>query len=124
MQFADPLINGNNNVEMARDALHDKEAYQIIGGFLSPVCDAYGKSGLIESRYRLEMCRLAVQDSDWISVDGWESEQSQYQRTIEVLGSLQARLSSRFPSVQVMFLAGADLVQSFRVPGLWTADDV
>jgi len=109
---------------MARDALHDKEAYQVIGGFLSPVCDAYEKTGLVESRHRLEMCRLAMQDSDWIAVDGWESGQSRYQRTIEVLDSLQTRLNARLSGVQVMFLAGADLVQSFRVPGLWAADDV
>ncbi|PJF17880.1 Nucleotidylyl transferase [Paramicrosporidium saccamoebae] len=109
---------------MARDALHDKEIYQVVGGFMSPVSDEYQKVGLEPSRHRLEMCRLAVAGSDWIDVDEWESCQSSYQRTVQVLGSLQERLDEYGGGARVMLLAGADLIKSFETPGLWAPEDV
>jgi nicotinamide mononucleotide adenylyltransferase len=110
--------------EMARDALHDKESYQVVGGFLSPVSDEYKKPGLERSSHRLEMCRLAVADSDWLEVDDWESDQPTYQRTIQVLNSLQERMDTFGGGARVMLLAGADLIKSFEMPGLWSDEDV
>ena len=109
---------------MARDALHDTGKFQIIGGFLSPVSDEYKKTGLVAAKHRLEMCRLAVRDSDWVNVDAWETEQSSYSPSLRVLSSLKLRLDKVCSGVQVMFLAGADLVKSFEVPGLWSTADV
>jgi nicotinamide mononucleotide adenylyltransferase len=69
----------------------------IIGGFLSPVTDAYKKEvnyhilpslhcqGLVSAAHRVKMCELAAESSDWVAVDKWESEQSEYQTTIAVL---------------------------------------
>lgn len=108
---------------MAKDTLHDTEEYQVVGGFLSPVSDFYNKSGLAPAQDRLAMCRLAIADSTWIEVDSWESHQTTYQRTLQVLDSLQERLSSLIPNVKVMFLAGADLIQSFSIPDLWSEQD-
>ena len=28
------------------------------------------------------MCKRAVEDSDWINVDGWEADKDEYQRTV------------------------------------------
>lgn len=109
---------------MARDALHDKEGFQVVGGYISPVSDYYHKSGLIESTHRIAMCQLAVDDSEWISVDEFESQQENYSRTIQVLDAIQARIDSIVQGPRVVLLAGADLIKSFGTPGLWAAEDV
>ena len=57
--------------ELARDALR-AEGYDVLGGLISPVHDAYGKAGLAPMADRLAMCSLAVASSDWVAVDGWE----------------------------------------------------
>lgn len=59
--------------------------YQVIGGIISPVNDNYGKKDLVAARHRVAMARLALQTSDWIRVDSWESEQAQWMETIKVL---------------------------------------
>lgn len=105
---------------MARDALEDDGRFQVVGGLLSPVSDQYRKTGLVPVVHRLEMCHLAVKDSPWIEVDAWEAQQEVYKTTIQVLTSLKGRLP---PGLQVMLLAGADLIKTFEVPGLWAAED-
>lgn len=57
----------------------------MIGGIISPVNDNYGKKDLVAARHRVAMARLALQTSDWIRVDSWESEQAQWVETIKVL---------------------------------------
>jgi hypothetical protein len=39
------------------------------------------KQGLAHAHHRVEMCKRAVESSDWIMVDGWESSKDEYQRT-------------------------------------------
>lgn len=58
--------------------------YQVVRGIISPVGDGYKKKGLIEARHRVEMVRLATEDSDWISVDSWESLQPEWVETAKV----------------------------------------
>ncbi|KAL9610179.1 MAG: hypothetical protein Q9167_005107 [Letrouitia subvulpina] len=50
--------------------------YEIIGGYLSPVSDAYRKAGLVPSIHRIQMIKLAVEDS-WMDVDDWEGIQKE-----------------------------------------------
>lgn len=59
--------------------------YQVIEGIISPVNDSYGKKDLVASHHRVAMARLALQTSDWIRVDSWESEQPQWMETVKVL---------------------------------------
>uniref|UniRef100_A0A8I5YMD0 tRNA-uridine aminocarboxypropyltransferase n=2 Tax=Pongo abelii TaxID=9601 RepID=A0A8I5YMD0_PONAB len=59
--------------------------YQVIQGIISPVNDNYGKKDLAASHHRVAMARLALQTSDWIRVDPWESEQAQWMETVKVL---------------------------------------
>lgn len=40
----------------------------LVGGFMSPVNDSYGKAGLLPAAQRLEMCQLAASSSDLIMV--------------------------------------------------------
>lgn len=106
---------------MARDHLADHDI-QVIGGFVSPVNDAYKKPGLISASHRIEMCKLALLHHDWVQVDCWEAEQPDWQTTVQVLSSLKQRLV-KFDGVRVMLVSGADLVHSFQVPGLWATED-
>eukprot|EP00898_Chlorokybus_atmophyticus_P007187 jgi/Chlat1/746/Chrsp104S08609 len=57
--------------ELARDEL-ELRGFDVIGGYLSPVNDAYGKKGLVAGHHRLAMCERAVADSTWLMVDRWE----------------------------------------------------
>ncbi|XP_032925178.1 retinol-binding protein 5 isoform X2 [Catharus ustulatus] len=71
--------------ELARDHLHQTGRYQVIEGIMSPVSDNYGKKGLVSARHRVAMAKLALETSDWIRVDPWESEQDTWTETVKVL---------------------------------------
>nr|XP_051674618.1 nicotinamide/nicotinic acid mononucleotide adenylyltransferase 3 isoform X4 [Oryctolagus cuniculus] len=71
--------------EVARDHLHQTGKYQVVAGIVSPVNDSYRKKDLVAARHRVAMARLALQTSDWIRVDPWESEQAQWMETVKVL---------------------------------------
>ncbi|PSN36793.1 Nicotinamide/nicotinic acid mononucleotide adenylyltransferase 1 [Blattella germanica] len=137
--------------EIARDHLNRLGCYNVIGGIISPVHDGYGKKELASSTHRCEMVRLALQSSDWIRISDWETKQEDWSRTRMVLQYHQNQLNSilnsnnespnkrqrlddlmwipddiKFHSggpVQVKLLCGADLLESFSTPGLWTDDD-
>ncbi|XP_077992660.1 nicotinamide/nicotinic acid mononucleotide adenylyltransferase 3-like isoform X3 [Glandiceps talaboti] len=174
--------------EVARDHLHKTGRYTVIGGIVSPVNDGYAKKGLLSCKHRLAMCRLAINSSDWLKVDPWESEQDAWQETVKVLRHHQAVLDARYISdsvngnkprrtdispiqfssiakrtrrgkssqvqqqldetqngnvtstddgyfsqinspeyerpVQLLLLCGADMLESFAVPGLWKEEDI
>lgn len=71
--------------ELARDHLEDTGHYRVVKGIISPVGDGYKKKGLIEACHRLEMARLATEDSDWITVDAWEGLQPEWVETAKVV---------------------------------------
>ncbi|KAI1380318.1 Nucleotidylyl transferase [Hypoxylon crocopeplum] len=108
--------------EMANDYARINTQYEVVGGYLSPVSDAYKKAGLAESRHRVRMCEVAAEEtSSWLMVDPWEAIQPDYMPTAKVLdhfeyeinhvlnGILSADGQSRRP-VKIMLLAGADLI--------------
>jgi nicotinamide mononucleotide adenylyltransferase len=110
--------------EMARDYVEATGRYQILGGYFSPVSDAYNKPGLANAQHRIRMCELALNHSDWLMVDHWESNQPTFQRTAVVLDHFHAYLSAISPRIKIMLLAGGDLIESFQVPGLWAIEDL
>lgn len=67
----------------------------VIGGYISPVSDAYKKQGLISAKYRVEMCRLAVKESDWIMLDEWEARSTSYVRTLCVLNHIRDQVKEK-----------------------------
>ena len=88
---------------------------------MSPVNDEYKKESLsVKGSHRIHMCRLAAESSSWLSVDPWEVEQSEYQRTYFVLMHFEEEIRKHFGTegVRVMLLCGADLLQSFT-KGTW-----
>lgn len=54
----------------------------MLGGIVSPVSDCYGKQGLAPAKHRIAMAKLALQTSDWITVDEWESQQPDWMETV------------------------------------------
>lgn len=59
--------------------------YRVVKGIISPVGDGYKKKGLIEACHRLEMAKLATENSGWITVDYWESLQPEWVETAKVI---------------------------------------
>ncbi|KAI5660176.1 hypothetical protein M9H77_28969 [Catharanthus roseus] len=111
--------------ELARDALQS-EGFCVIGGYMSPVNDAYKKKGLISAEHRVAMCNLACRSSEFVMVDSWEASQSSYQRTLTVVSRIRTLISGLISSgsLRVMLVCGSDLLESFSVPGVWIPDQV
>ncbi|KAK9086667.1 hypothetical protein Syun_029061 [Stephania yunnanensis] len=121
--------------QLARDAL-ESEGYHVIGGYMSPVNDAYGKKGLIPANHRIQMCNLACRSSSFIVVDPWEAR-NVFARQCKVATSVHSRfvltriknrtsengLISR-ESLKVMLVCSSDLVESFSKPGVWIPEQL
>lgn len=107
-------------IELARDYVTRNLNMEFESAVLSPVGDSYGeKKNLQPANLRVEMCRQAVQDIDWITIDDYESKQSVWYRTLETLQRQKEIADQADPVPQVMLVCGADLIQSFSKPGLW-----
>eukprot|EP00249_Psilotum_nudum_P014096 c24665_g1_i2 orf=164-931(-) len=101
--------------------------FHVLGGYMSPVNNGYGKVGLICAEHRIKMCQLATAESSFIMVDPWEAMQSSYQRTLTVLHRVKSALNSTISAVKevrVMLLCGADLLESFSIPGVWIPEQI
>jgi len=114
--------------EEAADYCEFETDFEVVGGFFSPVGDAYKKAGLASAHHRINMTRIAVRDSStWIGVDPWEPLHKEYLPTVkvldhfdhelnEVMGGIQTA-SGEKKRIQVALLAGADLIQTMSTPG-------
>lgn len=67
------------------------------------------------------MVECAVESSDWISVDKWESEQPEYVPTRVVLDHLAAVHGNKY---KIFFVGGSDLIDSFAIPNVWSEEDL
>ncbi|KAI3496812.1 hypothetical protein L1887_39189 [Cichorium endivia] len=113
--------------ELARDALNSK-GFNVVGGYMSPVNDAYQKKGLLPSEHRIAMCQLACNSSKFVMVDTWEAKQSSFQRSLTVLSRIRSFFCDNglIPndSLKVMLVCGSDLIESFSIPGFWIPEQV
>ncbi|KAK2659095.1 hypothetical protein Ddye_005628 [Dipteronia dyeriana] len=128
--FNPPTFMHLRMFELARDALN-AEGYCVIGGYMSPVNDAYKKRGLISAEHRIQLCNLACKSSKFIMVDPWEANQNSFQRTLTILSRIKKFLSEdglisrgKLESLKVMLVCGSDLLQSFGIPGIWIPEQV
>lgn len=141
-----PLIDQTfPSAEIARDYFQQMGTHEVVGGIVSPVHDSYGKKGLVVAKHRIAMLKLALKSSEWIRMSDWETQQDGWTRTritlqyhqnyINSLLSddnnrdtvpswLPGNLKQMTGTVQVKLLCGADLLESWNVPGLWENDDV
>lgn len=152
--FNPPTLMHLRLFEIARDAFHEHDGYEVVGGIISPVHDSYRKQkpDLVAAAHRCAMANLSVQSSDWIRVSEWEcNERTQWTSTRNLLryhqhhidtilngsGTSRRNIGATHPSwmppdiqkhhgdkVQVKLLCGADLLESFAIPGLWADDDI
>lgn len=121
--------------EMASDYAKFNTKYEIIGGFLSPVSEAYKKQGLASAKHRIQMCSFAAtKTSDWLSCDPWEAIQPDYVPTAQVLDHFDHEINTVLGGcedvhgnkqpVRIALLAGADLIQTMSTPGVWSEKDL
>ena len=64
----------------------------VVGGYMSPVHDAYTKPGLLPAAHRLQMCRAAASTHPRLMVDPWEAAQPEAQRSLLVLRRVEVAL--------------------------------
>lgn len=126
--------------ELAADYARHSTNYELIGGYFSPVSDAYKKDGLAPARHRLNMVRKACEEtSDRWDVDPWEASQSEYTPTAAVLDHFDHEINSvmggiwaqnsqtgekQHRRVKIMLLAGSDLLKTMSDEGVWDAKDL
>jgi len=124
--------------EMAKDWARLNTEYTVVGGYLSPVGDAYKKKGLAPASHRVKMCELATNQYDhgsmFIMVDTWEALQTEYQPTAKVLDHFDYEINERLGGIddgtgkkvraKIALLGGADLVETFCQPGVWAEKDL
>ncbi|KAI3321219.1 nicotinamide mononucleotide adenylyltransferase [Xylariaceae sp. AK1471] len=122
--------------EMANDYARMNTNFEVIGGYLSPVSDAYKKAGLAPSIHRVRMCDIAAEEtSNWLMVDPWEAIQPEYSPTAavldhfeheinDVLGGVLSADGQNRRRVKIMLLAGADLISTMSTPGVWAEKDL
>lgn len=138
-----PITNQHMRLfELARDHLQRIGRYQVVSGIVSPVSDGYGKQGLVLAKHRIAMAKLALQSSDWVTVDEWESQQPDWTETVVTMRYHYGRIQKQYQQststevdinsnslvstspYRLKLLCGADFLDTFRVPGLWRDSDV
>lgn len=81
--------------------------------------------GLIDSKHRCEMIKLALKDNTWVSLCDWEASQPEWTPTLESLKFHKNELAKTYgDSIELKLLCGADLVETFSHPGVWREDHI
>ncbi|XP_038671609.1 nicotinamide/nicotinic acid mononucleotide adenylyltransferase 3 [Scyliorhinus canicula] len=147
-----PITNMHMRMfELARDHLHQTGLYNVIKGIISPVNDRYGKEGLVAAKHRVAMIQRALETSDWITLEPWESQQEQWVETVMVLRhhynalfhqsqamsgtslestkTLKQKYNVDSPKAQsvvprLKLLCGADVLKTFDIPNLWKHEHI
>ena len=128
--YSPPTVLHTRIFETARDFFKENQELlkvDVIGGFVSPVHAAYGKKGLAPMEDRLAMVKLALESSDWVSCDDWETRQNEWTRTRLSLDRMHIEVNkgnAGGKEVQVMLLCGADILDSMVTPGVWMESDL
>ncbi|XP_033209712.1 nicotinamide/nicotinic acid mononucleotide adenylyltransferase 3 isoform X2 [Belonocnema kinseyi] len=138
--------------EIARDHLHRMGTHVVVGGVISPVHDSYSRKELTSSKHRLAMLNLALENNNWIRLSSWECRQNgwtQTRRSLQhhqnILNSLlfevndvknhfetddldwipeNVKNNSDSTPIEIKLLCGADLLETFAIPGVWAEEDI
>lgn len=71
------------------------------------------------------MINLALTDHEWVELNEWESKKENWTPTLEVLHHYRNELKTLHGNdVKVILLCGADILDSFLIPGVWLSEDV
>ncbi|KAL3141122.1 hypothetical protein ABBQ38_003475 [Trebouxia sp. C0009 RCD-2024] len=93
--FNPPTIMHLRMFDVAAQVLR-KAGRDVLGGYMSPVNDAYHKPGLLPAHHRIAMCQRAVAESDIAMVDTWEAAQPDAQRSLVVLDRVQQAVQRHY----------------------------
>ncbi|KAL2074072.1 hypothetical protein VTL71DRAFT_7850 [Oculimacula yallundae] len=120
--------------EMGADYARFESDFEVMGGYFSPVSDAYKKAGLASAHHRLRMCELGAEQSSWLMVDPWEAVQTKYVPTAQVLDHFEHEINEVLGGAEkpdgtrvkcrILLLAGADLISTMSTPGVWSDKDL
>ena len=109
-----PVHVGHLELMASARAAVEAAGFSVVGGYLSPGHDEYlrlklGDAALSPS-HRLELCGLAVADSDWLMVDPWEALGCAVAVNFtDVVARLEAYLAHHVgPDITVFYVCGAD----------------
>lgn len=104
----------------------------MVGAFVSPVNDKYGKADLAPFKARRDVCELVLKDVPWASLEDWEGTRDQYERTFTVLSHIRREVRAHYAAtatteeekilagnVECYFLCGGDLFETFYKSGVW-----
>ncbi|KAG5508264.1 hypothetical protein JKF63_05520 [Porcisia hertigi] len=130
-----PIHNAHLKLyDAAKQAVDGVDGRVVLGGFLSPVSDAYGKPGLLCAADRVRIMEKALRHHTDLNVDTWECQQLTYTRTFFALQALEEHVNAWYAQsepaavewlaahgrrVNIIFVCGADLFSSFWIPGCW-----
>jgi nicotinamide mononucleotide adenylyltransferase len=127
--------------QMTQRATENTE-FEVVGKYLSPVSDAYGKTSLVPAFHRIAMCTLAAEDEckSRIMIDPWETlrhdEEGEpiYTRTADVLRHFDYEINDVLGGVRasdgtalrvrIVLLIGADVAMTMGDPKVWAPSDL
>jgi nicotinamide mononucleotide adenylyltransferase len=115
------------HVAMMHEAKHalESSAHIVLGAYVSPVNDGYGKAGLASFSQRAAVCDAMLQDDDLVMIDRWEGLQPEYVRSYYVLCHVRDAVLQHYGSsidaarVDVYLVCGGDLFETFYRPNCW-----
>jgi len=126
--------------EMASDYIHCHTEFEVVGGYLSPVSDAYKKPELVSGHDRVNMCLKSIESSTWIMVDAYETQkyddngEFEYVTTAMALQHFDYEINTKLGGIQakdgttkkaeIALLVGADLIMSMSNPESWPPADI
>lgn len=105
----DPIHDGHiYMMEFAKEAL-EKAGYDVIGGYLSPSHESYVSTKpyyKVDTYERLDLCQECVKNSEWLSIDPWESIYVKtYINFTDVIQRLESYLKKHInPNIQVAYV--------------------
>lgn len=116
--------------------------FEVVGKYLSPVSDAYGKASLVPACDRIAMCTVAAEEEckSRIMVDPWETLRHDckgrpvYTRTVDVLRHFDHEINDILGGVRaadgssvrarIVLLIGADVALTMGDPKVWAPRDL
>lgn len=128
--------------ELAQRHVQQAEpGFEVVGNYLSPCSDTYGKSSLVAAHHRIEMCKMAIQERQSnVMIDEWEilRRDSQgnpvYTPTHDVLLRLDDQINNILGGIQtpegdfvkakIVLLIGADLALTMSNVKSWPVSDI
>ncbi|KPJ10364.1 Nicotinamide mononucleotide adenylyltransferase 1 [Papilio machaon] len=136
--FSPPTYMHLRMFEIARDYMHNLGLGTIVGGIMSPVHDAYGKKDLVAAQHSsFKVCLtfdyFFFQDAlnshlmgqEVLDPPPWLPDDILNVNSIDEPDNLMEKLNGNSDGrITIKLLCGADLLESFATPGLWSDEDL